>query len=311
MKKAGEEHNTPENQAAARRSFKKIWKIVALSHGVVATVMLWVSSHFVYYHIHHPGIGTLCEFHSVVVWLKACSYAFTNRDLRHALLHPDPSEQLPLIYASCPYPRNISFSNLCYFWWAPTLVYQPVYPRTDRIRWGYVAMRALEVFVLSIAIWIASAQYAAPLLQNSLEKMASLDFVSIVERVMKLSTVSLFCWLCGFFALFQSSMNGLAEIMRFADREFYEPWWNVSSVREYWTTWNKPVTNFMRRHVYSPLIGRGMPPAIAQIVVFFISALLHELLVGIPTHNILGTLLSCAPNFTTNSESYQASLSWG
>jgi diacylglycerol O-acyltransferase-1 len=149
-------------------------------------------------------------------------------------------------------------------------------------------MRALEVFGLAIAIWIASAQYAAPLLQNSLDKMASLDFVSIVERVMKLSTVSLFCWLCGFFALFQSSLNGLAEIMRFADREFYAEWWNVSSVREYWTSWNKPVTNFMRRHVYSPLVGRGMPPALAQIVVFFLSAVLHELLVGIPTHNILG-----------------------
>lgn len=200
---------------------------------------------------------------------------------------------MPEIYASCPYPRNISFSNLCYFWWAPTLIYQPVYPRTDRIRWGYVAMRGLEVFGLSIAVWIASAQYAAPLLQNSLDKMATLDLVSIVERVMKLSTVSLFCWLCGFFALFQSSLNGLAEIMRFADREFYGEWWNVSSVREYWTSWNKPVTNFMRRHIYSPLVGRGVPPALAQIIVFTLSAVLHELLVGIPTHNILGTL--CFP----------------
>ncbi|KAJ4355696.1 uncharacterized protein N0V89_003716 [Didymosphaeria variabile] len=288
MKRAGEEHNTRENQAAARRRFKKIWRIVAFCHGMHATFNLWISSYIVYYHIHHPGIGTLCELHAVVVWLKACSYAFTNRDLRHALLHPNEAEPLPEIYASCPYPRNISFSNLCYFWWAPTLVYQPAYPRTDRIRWGYVAMRALEVFGLSIAIWIASAQYAAPLLQNSLDKMASLDFTSILERVMKLSTISLFCWLCGFFALFQSSMNGLAEIMRFADREFYEEWWNVSSVREYWTTWNKPVTNFMRRHIYSPLVGRGMPPSLAQIVVFFISAVLHELLVGIPTHNVLG-----------------------
>lgn len=146
----------------------------------------------------------------------------------------------------------------------------------------------VEVAVLGIAIWIASAQYAAPLLQNSLDKMASLDLVSIIERIMKLSTVSLFCWLCGFFALFQSSLNALAEIMRFADREFYEDWWNVSSVRVYWTTWNKPVTNFMRRHIYSPLVGRGMPPALAQIAVFFLSAVLHELLVGIPTHNVLG-----------------------
>jgi diacylglycerol O-acyltransferase-1 len=142
-------------------------------------------------------------------------------------------------------------------------------------------------------IWIASAQYAAPLLQNSLNMMYELNLVSIAERVMKLSTISLFCWLCGFFALFQSFLNALAEVTKFGDRDFYGEWWNVSSIRTYWTTWNKPVTNFMRRHIYSPLVGRGCPPAIAQIIVFLFSGVLHELLVGIPTHNIIGKSTLC------------------
>jgi len=146
----------------------------------------------------------------------------------------------------------------------------------------------VETAGLSIVIWIASAQYAAPLLQNSLDKMFTLDLVSILERVMKLSTISLFCWLCGFFALFQSFLNALAEVMRFADREFYADWWNVSSIRTYWTTWNKPVSHFMKRHIYSPLVGRGVPPQVAQVIVFILSAALHELLVGVPTHNIIG-----------------------
>jgi diacylglycerol O-acyltransferase-1 len=150
-----------------------------------------------------------------------------------------------------------------------------------------------EVAGLGIVIWIASAQYAAPLLQNSLDKISTLDLVSIAERVMKLSTISLFCWLCGFFAIFQSFLNALAEVMRFADREFYGDWWNVSSIRVYWTTWNKPVTNFMRRHVYSPLVGRGWPPAAAQFVVFLFSGILHEMLVGVPTHNIIGKSTYC------------------
>ncbi|KAF2677904.1 hypothetical protein K458DRAFT_349498 [Lentithecium fluviatile CBS 122367] len=288
MKKAGEEKDTPETLADARRKFNFSWRVVAFFHGVNASFNLIISTQIVYYNIHHPGIGTLCELHAIVVWLKSCSYAFTNRDLRHALLHPNQSEPLPKIYATCPYPRNINFKNLCYFWWAPTLVYQPVYPRTEYIRWGFVARRMLEVVGLSIVVWIASAQYAAPLLQNSMHGLLSMDLVSIIERVMKLSTISLFCWLCGFFALFQSFLNALAEIMRFGDREFYGDWWNVSSVRIYWTTWNKPVTNFMRRHIYSPLVGRGWPPALAQIAVFFLSGILHELLVGVPTHNVIG-----------------------
>lgn len=288
MKRAGDQPNTAEKQEEARRAFKATWKVVAFVHGVNATLNLLISTAVVYYSIHHPGIGTLCELHAVIVWLKVCSYAFTNRDLRLAMLSPDSSPPLPSTYSSCPYPQNVNFKNLCYFWWAPTLVYQPVYPRTDKIRWPFVFRRAAEVVGLSIVIWIASAQYAAPLLQNSLDTMFYLDWVSIIERTLKLSTVSLFCWLCGFFAVFQSFLNGLAEVMRFADREFYGDWWNVSSIRVYWTTWNKPVTNFMRRHVYAPLVGRGWPPALAQLIVFILSGILHELLVGIPTHNVIG-----------------------
>jgi diacylglycerol O-acyltransferase-1 len=268
------EEDTPEKYAAALRSFNATWHTVAIFHGANAVFNLYIATKVVYYDIFHPGIGTLCEMHAVIVFLKCASYAFTNRDLRHAYLHPKQAEPLPSLYKSCPYPQNINFKNMCYFWWAPTLVYQPVYPRTSHVRWGFVFWRLLEVLGLSIVVWIASAQYAAPLLQNSLDKLLVLDFTAIAERVMKLSTISVFCWLCGFFAL--------------GDREFYGPWWNVSSIRTYWTTWNKPVTNFMRRHVYSPLVGRGVPPPLAQIIVFFFSGVLHELLVGVPTHNIIG-----------------------
>jgi len=152
----------------------------------------------------------------------------------------------------------------------------------------FVFKRACEVFGLGIAIWIASAQYAAPLLQNSLSGISSLDFAAIIERLMKLSTISLFCWLCGFFALFQSFLNALAEVLRFGDREFYGDWWNSSDLRSYWSSWNKPVFQFMKRHIYSPMVGRGVPPPVAQVITFLFSGVLHELMVGVPTHNILG-----------------------
>lgn len=274
--------------AAALKSFNSVWYIVACCHSLNAVTNLYFATWAVYYKIYHPGIGTMVELHAVIVFLKCASYALTNRDLRHAYLHPKQADPLPELYKSCPYPQNINFRNLCYFWWAPTLVYQPVYPRTEKIRWGFVFKRLVELAGLSIVIWIASAQYAAPLLRNSLDMMLDLNLTSIAERVMKLSTISVFCWLCGFFALFQSALNALAEIMRFGDREFYGDWWNVSSIRTYWTTWNKPVTNFMRRHIYSPLVGRGVSAPLAQIIVFIFSGILHEMLVGVPTHNIIG-----------------------
>jgi diacylglycerol O-acyltransferase-1 len=273
-----------------RRKFQATWKLIAWGHGVNATLCLLITSFIVYFSIHHPLIGTLSEVHAVIVWLKTASYALTNRDLRHAYLHPSSREQdmLPEIYAECPYPQNITLGNLIYFWWAPTLVYQPVYPRSENIRWLFVFKRMAEVFGLSMFIWVASAQYAAPLLRNSVGGIASLNLIAILERLMKLSTISLVCWLAGFFALFQSFLNALAEVMRFGDREFYTDWWNSPSVGTYWRTWNKPVYQFMRRHVFSPLIGRGWGKGSASIAVFVFSGVLHELLVGVPTHNIIG-----------------------
>jgi diacylglycerol O-acyltransferase-1 len=270
--------------------FQSTWKMVAWVHGLNITFCLLITSVVVYFFVHHPLIGTLSEVHAIIVWLKTYSYAFTNRDLRHAYLHPSNREEdaLPDIYSKCPYPQNITLENLTYFWWAPTMVYQPVYPRSPRIRWVFVTKRMAECFALNVFMWVASAQYAAPVLRNSLDKMVSLDLAAVLERLMKLSTISLVIWLAGFFALFQSFLNALAEVMRFGDREFYTDWWNSPSVGAYWRTWNKPVYQFMKRHVFSPLVGRGWSAGQASIAVFVFSGILHELLVGIPTHNIIG-----------------------
>lgn len=230
----------------------------------------------------------MCEVQGIIVWLKNCSYAFTNRDLRHAALYPSASSPLPEIYKDCPYPKNITVRNLCYFWLAPTLVYQPVYPRTSKIRWSFVAKRVVEMVGLGIFIWLMSAQYAIPALLNSVDKLAMFNIPLIAERIMKFSTISLVIWLCGFFAIFQSFLNALAEVTRFADRSFYDDWWNSPSVGAYWRTWNKPIYLFMKRHIYSPLMGRGWSPKTASLMVFFFSAVMHEVLVGVPTHNIIG-----------------------
>ncbi|KAL8708467.1 MAG: hypothetical protein Q9220_006624 [cf. Caloplaca sp. 1 TL-2023] len=286
--KRSSDAQSPDSSIQASLTFQATWYIIAWAHGINATFCLLVTTYTVYYHIHHPFIGTVCQIHSIIVWLKNCSYAFTNRDLRHAYLNPASASTLPEIYSQCPYPRNVTISNLAYFWWAPTLVYQPVYPRSSSVRWLFIVKRLAECFGLSVFIWLATAQYAAPVLRNSLDKMASWNIASIVERLMKLSTISIIIWLAGFFAIFQSVLNALAEIMRFGDREFYTDWWNSPSVGHYWRTWNKPVYHFMRRHIYSPLVGRGFSQGFASAMVFVFSGFLHELLVGVPTHNILG-----------------------
>lgn len=288
LEKRAENETDKEHVEEKRKAVFARWRTIANIHAFNATLMLVVATYVVYYKIHNPGIGAFSEFHAVIVWLKVCSYALTNRDLRRAMLNRDPIKAaLPDLYKSCPYPNNITIKNLSYFWFAPTLVYQPVYPMNKTRRWDFILKRVGEFFLLCVLIWIASAQYAVPLLRNSLDDISQLNLVNVVERILKLSTISLVCWLAGFFALFQSFLNCLAEIMYFADREFYTDWWNVSNVRHYWTSWNKPVTNFMKRHIYAPMVNRGVNSTVAQIVTFLFSGFLHELMVGVPTHNLL------------------------
>ena len=93
----------------------------------------------------------------VIVALKVASYALTNRDLRDMYLESIPT---PEQYASAPYPSNISLSNLLYFWWAPTLIYQPVYPRSKSFRLGFFLKRSGEALGILFALWFIIAQYA-------------------------------------------------------------------------------------------------------------------------------------------------------
>lgn len=214
--------NPPTLDQQAR--FRRTWYMIVVAHVLNVSTALVLTSWAVYRLVNHPLIGTIVEMHAIIVWLKTASYALANRDLRHAYIHPHKgeAESIPELYSSCPYPKNLTLDNLCYFWWAPTLIYQPVYPRTDKIRWIFVLKRVGETAGLCVVMWVLSAQYAAPTLQNSIRAWQERDVPSLLERVLKLSTVSLVIWLAGFFALFQSTLNALAEVMRFADRCFYE-----------------------------------------------------------------------------------------
>lgn len=309
--KAGEEAKRSSSTSLTdkiriRPKMKHLWRLFAAIHATNALLCLAITSYTVYFDIWHPVVGTICEIHAVVLCLKVASYALTNRDLRDATIYirqqqlapSSPSPQsitIPDLYSPQSYPTNLTLRNLVYFWWAPTLVYQPVYPRTPRIRWRFVIRQVAELVMCAVLMWFLVRQYAVPILENSLRRIAAdaekpilHNLVLMGERLMKLATVSIIVWLLGFFALFQSFLNLLAELLQFADRNFYEDWWNSGSLGTYWKLWNKPVSNYFRRHLYIPMLKRGFSTFQSSFVVFLVSALLHEVMVGIPTHNLLG-----------------------
>jgi len=109
--------------------------------------------------------------------------------------------------------------------------------------------------------------------------------IHILEGVMKIAVPNFIIWLLGFYAIFHVYLNILGEITCFADRQFYRDWWNSTTLGYFWRSWNLPVHGWMVAHVYLPLTNRGWRKSSASLLIFFISAVLHELVVSIPFWN--------------------------
>lgn len=77
---------------------------------------------------------------------------------------------------------------------------------------------------------------------------------------------------------------------RFADREFYKDWWNSKSMDEFARNWNRPVHQFLLKHVYASTIQVGAPKSVAIFFTFLLSSLMHELVMAIVTGKIRGYL---------------------
>ncbi|KAG1367645.1 diacylglycerol O-acyltransferase 1-2 [Cocos nucifera] len=208
------------------------------------------------------------------ICLKLVSYAHANYDLRSSSNSIDKG-----IHKS----QGVSFKSLVYFIMAPTLCYQPSYPQTICIRKGWVICQLVKLVIFTGVMGFIIEQYIDPIIKNSQHPLKG-NVLYAMERVLKLSIPTLYVWLCLFYCTFHLWLNILAELLHFGDREFYKDWWNAKTIEEYWRMWNMPVHKWMLRHVYLPCIRNGIPKGVAMVISFFISAIFHELCIGIPCH---------------------------
>lgn len=66
----------------------------------------------------------------------------------------------------------------------------------------------------------------------------------------------------------------------------FRDWWNSPQLSTYWRTWNRPVHDWLVRHVYCVAARAGFTTSTCKIIVFFLSAVLHEVLISVPCHVI-------------------------
>lgn len=264
-------------------------------HVINTNASLFVPMWLVWFEIESPLNGSILIMCATILWMKLISYVHANNDYRH---YPERSNQTSTSFIQnidesskelC-YPDNISLSNIFYFWFAPTLTYQIVFPRLPRRNIPRIMTLTVRLFLSFVLMVFLIAQIIVPNLKKMIteleegEKMFSIHIFA--DYLMKLGMASTYIWLLVFYGYFHVFFNLLAEILKFGDRVFYRDWWNSSNLSSYWRLWNIPVHYWLVRHLYFPCIRIGMSKSGAMFTVFFFSAVFHELLISIPFHMI-------------------------
>eukprot|EP00051_Salpingoeca_urceolata_P006328 m.83956 g.83956 ORF g.83956 m.83956 type:complete len:528 (+) comp14781_c0_seq3:165-1748(+) len=265
--------------------------VAAVFHGTNCAVALIFPCVYILYTPGHPLPAALVLFQACIVWMKIISYVAVNQHYRKKYLDGEASKTDSDAEGEkylTRYPKNLTLPNVYYFAFAPTLCYELNFPRTERIRRRFLLRRIFEaIFLLCLAGGLAQ-QWVSPTLNNTFktqpESPASpvLRAAHFVERALKLALPNNMLWLLFFYLFFHDWLNICGELLRFGDRQFYRDWWNATTISYFWRNWNIPVHKWARRHLYSPMRAAGFSRMQAQLVVFLVSAIFHELLVSVP-----------------------------
>jgi len=249
-----------------------------------------------------PVPATFALIFAIVFFLKLWSYAQANRWYREeaarqsretiysrskarrirSISVPDV-RQLEIDDGKIMYPNNLTTANLYYFLLAPTLCYEMKYPRSATIRVDYVVRRFLESLFLFWLIFALIQQWILTHLEHLSEKKSQ---VILLYEVLALAVPNNVVWVTGFIMIFHSWLNFLAELLMFADREFYRDWWNSQDTAYFWSAWNIPIHKWCVRHIYKPMLRAGYRKSFVSFCVFLFSAIFHEVIISVPLQRI-------------------------
>jgi sterol O-acyltransferase len=195
------------------------------------------------------------------------------------------------------YPNNLNFKDFYGYIPLPTVVYELEYPRQENINWWYVAEKLAAIFGVIGVMIVVSQAYIYPVVMHTLEmKESGMPLLQRLEEFPWVLSDLLFPfmmeYLLSWYVIWEAVLNVLAELTLFADRGFYADWWNSVSWDAFARDWNRPVHNFLLRHVYhSSISAFHLSRGSATLMTFFLSACVHELVMWCIFKKLRGYLL--------------------
>lgn len=252
-------------------------------HGLIQIYMLTAPIFSIYYYRVHFVPASVLLMLTLIISMKIYSFSDIMHDARSAYESQEylkyPKELKQVLQK---YPKIVTKNQFIYFLCAPTMCFQFFYPRSEKIRVTWLIKRIVEYIVSLSLMLILIQQYITPLILNTIPVIQeeNINYILLLERHLKLCLPNLYLWLFLFYSGFQCAPNIVSEVLCFADRKFYNDWWNSRTLGEYWKNWNLPVHNWLLRHVYFPMIAKGYGKTFSLFITFFISAVAHEYLVS-------------------------------
>ena len=235
---------------------------------------------YIYHRKPNPAGAFIAVCLYSIIFLKLVSYSHVNAHCRadlKAKKHDHHATKSSNEHSQINYPENLNLENLFYFIFAPTLCYELNFPRSPRIRKRFICRRFAEILIISSLQYCLSQQWILPILRTLDRPLNQYSALENMERLLRLALPNHLIWLLLFYVYFHSTLNLIAELLRFGDRLFYRDWWNATDLYEFWNRWNTIVHDFCKRHIYHPLVQQcGFNKLIGSLVVFAVSAFFHE-----------------------------------
>lgn len=173
------------------------------------------------------------------------------------------------------------FQKYLYFIFAPTLLYRDNYPRTtSAIRWKLVFARFMDIVAIAFLFAYIYERHIKFNFGNF--GIEEINAASITAKLFGMFMPCTIIYLGTFYLILHSCQNIVAEILQFGDRMFYRDWWTAKNYDTYYRNWNIIVHDWLHEYVYKDFynyIFKGSKLA-SSLMVFFISALFHEYMIG-------------------------------
>ncbi|CAF1641863.1 unnamed protein product [Adineta ricciae] len=182
---------------------------------------------------------------------------------------------------SIPHTPCPEFSKFLYFLFAPTLIYRDSYPRTSSIRWTYVISQLAQFATTTLFGYYLFYRFCLPVFRHFNSEHVTLKI--FVLSILNCTLPGALFLFCAFYGFLHCWLNAFAEMLRFADRQFYSDWWTATSWSSYYRTWNIVVHDWLYTYVYRDchkLLGVKYR-LVSMYAVIFLSACVHEYIISL------------------------------